>query len=354
MTSTGQLSARDREVLNDVVRTFILTGDPVSSRSVAKHEMHGVSAATIRNTMADLEDDGFLSQPHTSAGRVPTSAGYHLYIESLKPDLELPPDQAEYIRSNISEAVDSGRELVNVAGELLSELSHQVGVVLTPSMGETRLRQVELVPISQARILCILVSTGGVVDQKVVRAESNLRREDLVRISNYLTETFAGLTVREIRSRLMRLMAEERDQVDRILADAIHLAGQALRASGEKDLVVEGTLGLLDQPELGSVAQVRCLLDMFDEKARMVSLLSQIIEGKGVRVLIGEDTEVTSELDFSLVATNYRVGDRPLGSLGVFGPSRMEYRRMIPLVTCLSDALSLALERAYETQGIGS
>jgi heat-inducible transcriptional repressor len=352
LASTGQLSARDREVLNDVVRTFILTGEPVSSRSVAKHEQHGISAATIRNTMADLEDDGFLSQPHTSAGRVPTSAGYHLYIESLRPDLGLPSDQQEYIRTNIRDAVHNGRELVNVAGELLSELSHQVGVVLTPSMGETRLRQVELIPISGSRILCILVSTSGVVDQKVVRAESNLQREDLVRISNYLTETFSGLTVREIRSRLIHLMADERAQVDRILADAIHLAGQALEASGQKNLVVEGTLGLLDQPELGSVSQVRCLLDMFDEKARMVSLLSQIIEGKGVRVLIGEDSELTSELDFSLVATNYRVGNRPLGSLGIFGPSRMEYQRMIPLVTCLGDALSLALEQTYDTQGL--
>lgn len=349
--STGQLSARDREVLNDVVRTFILTGEPVSSRSVAKHQQHGVSAATIRNTMADLEDDGYLSQPHTSAGRVPTSAGYHLYIDSLKPDLGLPSDQEEYIRHNISDAVDNGRELVNVAGELLSELSHQVGVVLTPSMGETRLRQVELIPISGDRILCILVSTGGVVDQKVVHAESDLQRDDLVSISNYLTETFAGLTVREIRTRLIRLMADERAQVDRILSDAINLAGQALEPVGRKDLVVEGTLGLLDQPELGSVSQVRCLLDMFDEKARMVSLLSQIIEGQGVRVLIGDDSELTSELDFSLVATNYRVGDRPLGSLGIFGPSRMEYQRMIPLVTCLGDALSVALERAYEVGG---
>jgi heat-inducible transcriptional repressor len=350
--STGQLSERDREVLNDVVRTFILTGEPVSSRSVAKHEQHGVSAATIRNTMADLEDDGYLSQPHTSAGRIPTSSGYHLYIESLRPDLGLPSGQEEYIHDNIRGAVNSGRELVNVAGELLSELSHQVGVVLTPSMGETRLRQVELIPISGARVLCILVSTGGVVDQKVVRAESSLNRDELVTISNYLTETFAGLTVREIRARLIHMMADERAQVDRILADAIHLAGQALETSGHKDLVVEGTLGLLDQPELGSVSQVRCLLDMFDEKARMVNLLSQIIEGKGVRVLIGDDSELTSELDFSLVATNYRVGDRPLGSLGVFGPSRMEYQRMIPLVTCLGDALSAALERAYETQGL--
>jgi heat-inducible transcriptional repressor len=159
------------------------------------------------------------------------------------------------------------------------------------------------------------------------------------------------LTVREIRIRLIRMMADERAQVDRILSDAINLAGQALEPVGRKDLVVEGTLGLLDQPELGSVSQVRCLLDMFDEKARMVSLLSQIIEGQGVRVLIGDDTELTSELDFSLVATNYRVGDRPLGSLGIFGPSRMEYQRMIPLVTCLGDALSVALERAYEVGG---
>jgi heat-inducible transcriptional repressor len=246
--------------------------------------------------------------------------------------------------------VEEGRDPVNVAGQLLSELSHQIGVVLTPSMGETTLRRIEFVPLSESRVLCVLVSTSGFVDHKVVPVERTQSREELVRISNYLSESFGGLTVRQTRSQLLRLMADERARVDQLLADALQLAGQALREGSGQDLLVEGTIGLIDQADLGSVEQVRCLLDMFDEKARMVTLLSKIIEGQGVRVLVGEDSDLTSELGFSLVATPYGVGQRRLGSLGVFGPSRMEYAHMIPLVNCLGDTLSRALEEAYATE----
>lgn len=345
------LSSRDREILRDVVRTFILTGQPVSSRSVAKHSQHGVSAATIRNAMADMEDEGYLVQPHTSAGRIPTTAGYHFYVDSLMPARQLPSKQREYIEENIQEAVQQGGDPVNVAGQLLSELSHQVGVVLTPRMGETVVRAIEFVPLSGSRVLCVLISESGVVDQKVVPSEYLLPREELVRISNYLTDNFAGMTLHEIRRRLLRMMADERSQVDRLLSTAITLAGEAIVGDRDQDLVVQGTVGLLDQPEFDSVEHVRRLLDMFDEKARMVSLLSKMIEGQGVRVLIGEDSDLTSELDFSLVATTYGTGGTPLGSLGVFGPCRMEYQRMIPLVNYLGETLGSALEQAYQGEG---
>lgn len=332
----------------DVVRTFILKGEPVSSRSVAKHRRHRVSAATIRNTMADLEDEGFLTQPHTSAGRVPTAAGYHYFIDSLRTAERPSAREREYIEDHLQGAIEQGDDVVTVAGQLLSELSHQAGVVLTPDMGGTVLQAIELMPLSHERVLCVLISAAGFVDQKVVRADQVLPREDLTRISNYLTENFSGLTIREIRTRLLRMMTEERSQVDELLSGAITLARRALAGEGSQNLVVEGTAGLLEQPELGSIERVRRLLDLFDEKARIVSLLSKVIEGKGVRVLIGEDSDLTSELDFSLVATNYGVGGRALGSLGVFGPSRMPYQRMIPLVRYLGETLGQALEEAYD------
>ena len=217
-------------------------------------------------------------------------------------------------------------------------------------MGATVLQAIEFMPLSGSRVLCVLVSANGFVDQKVLRSDGALSREELVRISNYLTENFAGTTIREIRSRLLRKMTEERSEMDRLLSSAISLAHLALESEAPPDLVVEGAAGLLERPELGSVERVRRLLDLFDEKARIVSLLSKVIEGRGVRVLIGEDTDLTSELDFSLVATNYQIGGEPLGSLGVFGPSRMPYQRTIPLVRFLGDTLGRALEQAYEEE----
>jgi heat-inducible transcriptional repressor len=342
------LSARDREILRDVIYTFIVSGEPVSSRSVAKQERHGLSSASIRNVMADLEEQGYLFQPHTSAGRVPTPVGYHFYIETLMRQRTVPVQQRRYIDSRLEGASGNGEERVEAASQLLSELTHQVGVVLIPALGDTVLKTIEFVPVAERRVLCVVVSSTGFIDSKLVEVEAPVSREDLVRAGNYLTETFTGLTLRDIRDRLLRLMAEERAQVDRLLGLAIALARQSL-PQGAPEVRVEGASELLQQPELADVGRVRRLFEAFDDKARLVKLLNQCVDGAGVRAWIGEDAELTSELDFALVATPYRAGERVLGSLGILGPSRMEYDKIIPLVEYLADTLSAALANTFES-----
>lgn len=340
---TPQLTARDREILRDVVATFVGTGEPVSSRRVAKLRRHGLSAATIRNVMADLEDLGLLVQPHTSAGRVPTESGYHVYIDSLMPSRGLPAE----LRRQIDESLDAeggGEKLTAAASHLLSELSQQIGIVVVPALGETVLRSISFVPLSGNRVLCVLVSANGFVDSKVIETQRQVPRDELIRISNYLTDNFGGQTLRQIRDRLLGLMAEERAQMDRLLASAMELARQALVAD-DPDLLVEGTSSILMRPELADVERVRRLLDMFADKARLVQLLGQLIEGEGVRVVIGQESDLTSDLDFSLVATSYGVGEQAVGTMGIFGPSRMDYAAVIPLVNYLGVRLSRALER---------
>jgi heat-inducible transcriptional repressor len=339
-----QLTPRDREILRDVVATFLGTGEPVSSRRVAKLRQHGLSAATIRNVMADLEDLGLLLQPHTSAGRVPTESGYHVYIDSLMPSRGVPPELRRQIDDSLK-AEGGGEELTSMASHLLSELSQQIGIVVVPALGETVLRSISFVPLSGKRALCVLVSANGFVDSKVVETQRQVPREELIRISNYLTDNFGGQTLRQIRDRLLGLMAEERAQMDRLLASAMELARQALVAGDPPDLLVEGTSSILTRPELADVERVRRLLDTFADKARLVQLLSRLIEGEGVRVVIGQESDLTSDLDFSLVATSYGAGDQALGTMGIFGPSRMDYSAVIPLVNYLGARLSQALER---------
>jgi heat-inducible transcriptional repressor len=338
-----QLTPRDREILRDVVATFLGTGEPVSSRRVAKLRRHGLSAATIRNVMADLEELGLLLQPHTSAGRVPTEFGYHVYIDSLMPSRALPAELRRQIDDSLKPD-GSGEELTSVASHLLSELSQQIGIVVVPALGEIVLRSISFVPLSGSRALCVLVSASGFVDSKVIETQRRLPREELIRISNYLTDNFGGQTLRQIRDRLLGLMAEERAQMDQLLASAIELARQALVA-GDPDLLVEGTSSILMRPELADVERVRRLLDTFADKARLVQLLNRLIEGEGVRVVIGQESDLTSDLDFSLVATSYGFGDQTRGTMGIFGPSRMDYAAAIPLVRYLGDRLSQALER---------
>jgi heat-inducible transcriptional repressor len=342
----GSLSPRDREILKDVILTYILNAEPVSSRSVAKHNF-GLSAATIRNVMADLEEWGYLMQPHTSAGRVPTAAAYHLFIQSMMEARSVPAKERRYIQDNLQGVTADADQLLGTASHLLSELSSQVGVVVSPAIGETVLKAVDFIPIAGRKILCVVVSSTGFIDNKVIETEEEIPREELTRISNYLTENFAGQTLRDIRERLVRMMVEEKAQMDRMLARTIELAQAGLASGGAQGVMVDGTSMLLAKPELADVQRVRRMFDAFADKARLVRILNSCIQGGGVRVLIGEDSELTSELEFSVVATPYGVGERPLGTLGIVGPSRMDYETIIPLVHFLGETLSRALADTF-------
>lgn len=341
------LTPRDREILKDIVRTFIVEGTPVSSRTVAKHQTLGLSAASIRNSMADLEEQGLLEQPHASAGRIPTQAGYHLYINSLMKNRKVSVRERRYIDDQLAAGGDP-EQLTASASQILSELSNQIGIVMTPDLGETELQAVDFVPLSGSRVLCVVVSGSGFVDNKIIEPAVPLSREELIRISNYVNENFSGRSLRAIRRKLIETMAEERARVDLWFAQALSLAQRALHPTTGPGVLVEGTSSVLAQPELADVDLVRRMFDKFADKARLVALLNQCIEGVGVRVVIGDESDLTSDLDFSLVATTYgRKDQKAFGSLAVFGPSRMEYRRVIPLVDYLGDTLSQALEASY-------
>ncbi len=345
-TSGGgdELSLRDREILKDIICTHILSGEPVSSRAVSKHAQHSLSAASIRNVMADLEDSGLLAQPHSSAGRVPTEAAYRLYVGSLMQMRGISNRERSYIEEYLLDASNDTDHLMSAATHLLSELSDQVGVVLTPSIDEIVLKSIDFVPLGRRRVMCVMVSTTGFLDHLVIEVDDDFTREELLRISNYVTGRFTGHQLPEIRDQLLRLMDAERAQVDRWLASAIDLARRAIDdSSSEKAVLVEGTTSLLDRPELSNVERIRRVFDTFADKARLVKMLNKCLTGDGVRVFFGKDSDVTSELDFSLVATSYGIGETTLGSLGIIGPSRMEYPRMVPLVRYLGETLSRAL-----------
>ena len=335
---------RESEILRDVIQTFISNGEPVSSRTVAKLERHGLSSASIRNIMADLEDQGFLAQPHKSAGRVPTASGYHLYIDSLMASRELSKPNRQLIHGELQSVLSDVEKLMEVVTHLLTQLSHQIGIVVTPPVGETVLKAINFVKLSGRRALCVMVSVGGLVENRVIETLHEMSREELVRISNYLTENCGGLTLRQIRDKLLGLMAQERAELDQLLADAVDLAQQALGADDGPGVLVEGTEVVLGQPELSDIPRVRRLIETFTDKADLVRMLNQLIAGEGVRVVIGEESDLTSELDFSLVATTYGSRDRALGSLGIFGPSRMDYQKVVPLVSYLGKTLGEALE----------
>ncbi len=341
-----ELSVRDREILKGVVRSFILSGEPISSRTVAKQAHLGVSAATIRNTMADLEELGYLEQPHSSAGRIPSRAGFHLYIDTLMEAHDLPDQERQRIAEELGGQCADASQLVGTTTQLLSRLSGQIGIVVTPAFGDAVLEAVDFVPLSGRRVLCVVASRAGFIEHRLIESEEELSREELIRVSNYLTENFRGQTLRAIRDRLLTLMGEERAQVDQLLGRVIHLTSQGLAAGHGRELVVEGTSSLLARRELSDVERVRRLLDTFSERQRLVELLSRCVDGSGVRVVIGDDSDVTSDLGLTLVARAYGTDSATVGTLGILGPAGMPYERIIPLVDYLGDALSSALEQS--------
>lgn len=202
--------------------------------------------------------------------------------------------------------------------------------------------------LSDVRVLCVVVSSGGFVDHRVIEVQETVEPHDLVRISNYITQNFQGLTLFEARTRLLDRMADERVLLDELMQRALQMASLGLHPGLDPALVVDGTESLLGQPELADLQRMRRLFEAFNDKAQLVSILTKCVAEEGVRVFIGEDADLTSDLDFSLVATTYGIGGRPLGSLGVFGPSRMEYPRLIPLVHYLGNALSAALASSLD------
>jgi heat-inducible transcriptional repressor len=259
----------------------------------------------------------------------------------------VPARDRRYIDSQLKDTPAGADERMSSVSSLLSELTHQVGVVLIPALNETVLKAVDFLPVGGRRVLCVVVSESGFIDSKLFEAEETISRDELQRAANYLTESFSGLTMREIRDRLLVMMEDERAQVDRLLRLSIALARHTLPGGGP-ELRMEGTKELLAQPELADLGRVRRLFEAFHDKARLVQLLNQCLDGDGVRAWIGEDSDLTSELDFSLVAAPYRAGEQVLGSLGILGPSRMEYDKVIPLVEYLADALSEALLTTFQ------
>jgi heat-inducible transcriptional repressor len=336
-------ATRDRRILEDVIRTFIHTGSPVGSRAVAKIARHGLSAASIRNIMADLEESGYLYQPHTSAGRVPTAAGYHYYIDTLVPGRQLPENERQYIVANLRDVLTDVEELMSVVTHLLTEMTSQIGLVLAPTISETKIKAIHFLKLSGRRAVCILESAGGLVEQRIVKTGQSLSQEQLTRISNYLTESFSGQSLREIRDHLLTSMVDEEGQLDELLESAANLAQQALGIDDSPELLVEGTEVVITQPELADIDRVRKLLETFTDKVELLRMLDQLIAGGGRRVVIGEESDLTSSLNFSLVATTYGPPGKVLGALGIFGPSRMEYEKVVPLVDFLGRTVSETL-----------
>lgn len=341
------LDPRARHLLRTLIARYIRSGEPVGSQTLARHAGLDLSAATIRNILSDLEDVGLLSAPHTSSGRIPTVQGYRLFVDSLLQVRPLPEDEIARLRAELP-AGSGTQALLGSASELLSAMTHFVGVVSVPKREQFAFRRIDFVPLDGPRVLAILVFADNDVQNRILRTRRVYDASELERVANYLNANFAGHTVADIRATLLRDLKSARAEMETLLAQSVELAEQALLPDNIDrvldDMVLAGQTRLMGLQELTDVDRLRELFEAFARKREILQLLERTVHAPGVRIFIGEETGLAPLEGVSLVTAPYTVGGRVLGVLGVIGPTRMAYDRVIPVVQAAADALGAAFK----------
>jgi heat-inducible transcriptional repressor len=335
------LGPREAEILKSVIRAHVMSGEPVGSKSISRGRGLDLSPATIRNIMAELEERGLLRQPHPSAGRVPTDRGYRIYVDQLMGRRRMAQSQAQVIDQALIKNRGEIPDLLEEASRQLSNFSGNVGVVLAPELRRIVVEHIEFVRLGAQRVVAILVGRSGLVHNRILDVDEPVDQSELDRVGRYLTEQFGGRTLPEIRRALLERISEDRAAYDRLLARTLRLGQQAVAfGGGGADVFVEGASNLVGSPEFSDPDRMQALFRALEQKWRLVDLLGRVLEGEGVQVVIGEENPVTGLSDCSLVASSYGSGRRVMGTVGIVGPTRMEYARAVALVEYLARVLS--------------
>jgi heat-inducible transcriptional repressor len=335
-----ELSQRMKQILYAAVTEFVATGQPVSSKTLAKKGIE-LSPASIRNVLADLEAAGYLHQPHTSAGRVPTDRAFRLFIDTLMEVQQIRAEERERIDAAFSE-MSSGENVMRETGKLLSELTGTAAVVVG-SRAELRLKHLRFIRTMPGELLAVLVMSNGVVENRFLAADAG--EEELLRIHNLLDDVIEGRTLGQLHELFERRLASERVQHDAFRRHAFELgeAAVATAALGETDVVIEGTSRLLEAPELQGGEGVRGVMSALGAHQRLVDLLA--LAAKTQAVVVGHEAGDLANGQLSIVGASYSEQGRPAGTVGIIGPTRMDYPKLVPLVTATADAMTVFMDR---------
>lgn len=338
------LSEREKRILEMIIEDYILTAEPVGSRTISKKSSLNLSPATIRNIMSDLEELGLLSHPYTSAGRVPTEKGLRFYVDSIMDICELSRQEQMEIRSKYLGHLIEGPDLFRETSRILSLSSHYLGIVCMPKVSSVVLQHIEFVKLRRHAVLAILVTTTGLVYNRIIEVEEDFSQSALDHLSDYLNSFSAGLALYQVRERLLEQMMVAKNAYDHLLEQALKLGEKAFSSIDESDVFIEGRTNILNEPEFGNVSRMTDLFRTFEEKAVMVKLLDKFMAPKGVQIAIGSESQVQEMETCSVVTSTYGCGGEVLGVLGVIGPRRMNYSRVIPLVGYTAKLLTEILE----------
>ena len=339
----SKLNDRAQILLKTLVERYISDGQPVGSRALARFSGLDLSPASIRNIMADLEEFGFIASPHTSAGRVPTPRGYRFFVDTL---LKVRPlDQVEIHQLEDQLQPDNTQRLVSQASHLLSDLTRFAGVVMTPKRRSAAFRHLEFLSLSEKRILLIIVAPDGDVQNRIITTDRSYSASELSEAANFLNQNFSGLTFDEIKPRIHEDLRKLREEMTQLMTRALE-AGTEVMSRNSEDYVLSGEHNLLHVHDLSSnVASLRRLFDMFESRTGLLQLLDTSSRAQGVQIFIGGESGLVPLDECSVVTAPYEVDGQVVGTVGVIGPTRMAYERVIPIVDITAKLLSSALSQ---------
>jgi heat-inducible transcriptional repressor len=342
-----ELGEREREVLRAVVQEYITTGGPVGSHQLSRKAEFDVSSATLRNVLADLEELGFLEKPHTSAGRVPTDRGYRFYVDTLVRLKDPAPKDRELIHAGLVHE-SKLEDILGEASRILHSLTRHASVVITPRLETAVFQRIEFVRLREDRILAVLVGLNGQVQNKAITVDFPVTSDELLKASNYLSELLREVPLEEARERIRQEMDQEQALYNALTAKALKLGAAAtdLQTPEAGRVRIEGTGSFLEQPEFADVERIRALFKTLDEKHKLLQLLDRVQRAREMQIFIGAESEFSAPGELTVIASPYGSREQVLGSVGVIGPTRMNYQRVIPLVNFTAQVLSRVLDQS--------
>jgi heat-inducible transcriptional repressor len=339
------LDPRALGLLKALVEQYIREGQPVGSRTLARTFGLSLSAATIRNVMSDLDEMGLVRSPHTSAGRIPTVQGYRLFVDRLLKPQPLGVQETDEIKQQLfAQGSPSSSDLLESASQLLSSLTHMAGVVTVPRRDYAALRQIEFLPLSGGRVLAILVVNEREVQNRILNTHRDYSVSELQETANYLNAMFAGRDLVSVREALLRDMLNARESMDQLMVEALNMAQQVITPNPKADYVLAGETNLMGFQELSRVETLKALFEAFERKRDLLRLFDNCLGADGVQIFIGEESGYTVLDDCSVVSAPYTVNGQVVGVLGVIGPTRMDYDRVISIVDTTARLLGAALK----------
>jgi heat-inducible transcriptional repressor len=326
------------------VQYYIREGQPVGSTTLLRESKLELSSATVRNVIADLERLGLVRSPHTSAGRIPTVEGYRMFIDNLLTVRPMDQQEIERIKIRLSSGANT-KVLVESASSMLSALTRMAGVVMLPDRKQAHIRHIEFLPLSDRRVLAIMVFDKGEVQNRIIHTDRNYSQQELVHISNCLNTELVGKDILRVRDSLLKQMREARESMDRLMLKAIEMAQQVFEEeTPQHDFVMAGEANLMKYEDMADITRLRQLFEAFNEKRGILQLLDQSLNAPGVQIFVGNESGYEALDDCSVVTATYSDGDRVLGALGVIGPTRMAYDRVIPIVDVTAKLLGTILK----------